>query len=413
MIKSYATWVQLSAQLLIAALFLPINWGGLSVTIFGVIAIIGIVKKKYSFQSLSALTLFPIIFAILILGSFYAENTKESWLLIERTVSFILLPFFCQALTVLSNRQWKHLFHTYLYSAVAVSFAAISFAIIIYAESGSSSINESNHFIYNIFMHQRLTATIGLHAIYLNLFIGFGAILTINQLVKNWNQLNLTTKIAYFLYLVFNIIMFYLLKSSILSMAFPIVISIVYFKRIKAYFLKSPTTLLLSIFIAILFLGFFFTVIQTKLESLAVKNDYSAQSLGPLTIRIATWEATAQVIKDNWFKGVGTGNLEKPLLVAFKNLNFQEGYSHKYNAHNMYLQYWAMNGIAGIAAFCALIISLIYIGIKRKEASLVGLVLLFAIFSFTESTLQTQRGILFFTFISCAIYWKSSPQNNS
>lgn len=410
MIKSYNTWVTFSAQLLIISLFLPIRWGGLAVIIFSAVSAVGFAKKKYKLQRIKALSLLPALFFILVLGSFYAEDKIESWRLIERSFSFLLLPLISQSLTVLTKVQWRNLFHTYLLSALGISLICLLIATDTYLKTGSSSINNSDHFIYNIFMHQRLTSPLSLHAIYLNCFISFGGLLVLNQFITKWNQLSTTLKIAYSVYLLFNGIMFYLLKSSILSAAFPLILGTVYFNRIKNYILTSKTTIFISLISAVLVAGFFYSVIKTKLGDFAIKEDYSAESIGPLTIRIATWEGAFRVIKNDWLLGVGTGNLEKPILKEFETIKFSEGLDNKYNAHNMYLQYWAMNGLLGIGTFILLLLALLFKGIKNNNKSLISLVLLFAIFSLTESTLQTQRGILFFSFTICWMYWNNSTK---
>lgn len=410
MIKRYNTWVTFSAQLLIISLFLPIRWGGLAVIIFSAVSAVGFAKKKYKLQKIKALSLLPALFFILVLGSFYAEDKIESWRLIERSFSFLLLPFVSQSLTVITKVQWRNLLHTYLLSALGISLMCLLIATVTYLKTGSSSINNSDHFIYNIFMHQRLTSPLSLHAIYLNCFISFGGLLVINQLTTRWNELTTILKIGYFTYLLFNGLMFYLLKSSILSAAFPLVLVIVHFNKIRAYLRTSQKAIIISTIVSLVIFVFFYSVIKTKLESFSIKEDYSAESIGPLTIRIATWEGAFRVIKNDWLLGVGTGNLEKPILKEFETIKFSEGFDNKYNAHNMYLQYWAMNGLLGIGTFILLLLALLFKGIKNNNKSLISLVLLFAIFSLTESTLQTQRGILFFSFTICWMYWNNSTK---
>lgn len=409
--KNYSFWALLSAQFLTLSLFLPTRFGGLGAIIFCFVSVIGLITKQYRIKNLQVLWVFPLIFLVLMIGASYAENTAEAFKLIERNLSFILFPFLAQSVTIFSHKQWKILFYTYLLSAFVISSYCIFLAFNTYLETGSTSINNSDHFIYNIFMHQRLTAPIGIHAIYLNSFISFGGIMSINKLVKQWRSLKRTEVIFLIAYLIFNGVMMYLLKSSILAAAVPFVLVVIHFKKIKRFVFASNLKMGIALLLLVVSSLFFYSIIKTKLGNFEIKKDYSAESIGPLNIRLAIWEGAFGVIQKNWIIGVGTGNLEEPILKEFSEINFTEGINSKYNAHNMFLQYWAMNGLPGIISFLLLLICIIYWSIKKGNNELLALVILFAIFSITESTLQTQRGILFFGFLCATLYWKDYPKN--
>ncbi len=409
--KQYRFLALLSTQFLILSLFLPTRFGGLGVIIFSLVAAIGIITKQYRIKKLGVLWLFPLIFVVLIIGASYAKDATEAFKLIERNLSFIIFPVLAQSVTTFSSKQWKILFYTYLLSAFTISSYCLLLAFNTYLETGSASINNSDHFVYNIFMHQRLTSPIRMPAIYLNSFISFGGIMVINKLVNQWRRLN--NKEVYFLtaYLFFNGVMLYLLKSSILAAAVPLVLVTIHFKKIKQFISSSRLKMGIASIFLVLSSIFFFSIIKTKLGNFEIKQDYSAESIGPLNIRIAIWEGAYGVIQKNWLLGVGTGNLEEPILTEFSAINFTEGLNSKYNAHNMFLQYWAMNGLPGIITFLLLLICLIHWSAKNGSNELLALVLLITIFSLTESTLQTQRGILFFSFLCAALYWKGNPKN--
>lgn len=123
--------------------------------------------------------------------------------------------------------------------------------------------------------------------------------------------------------------------------------------------------------------------------------------------RVYLWRGATEVIADHWLIGTGAGAENKALTETLMDDEalFWDGtknyylYQKRYNYHNTYLQVFAALGLAGILSLLAFFIWPTFWARHlpfRLEASVFLLVcgLSFA----TESMLQRQAGILFFSF---------------
>ena len=117
-------------------------------------------------------------------------------------------------------------------------------------------------------------------------------------------------------------------------------------------------------------------------------------------LRILSWETAVDIIKDNWLIGVGEGNKKEALSEAYIEKGYTVPADRKYNTHNQFLDIILGGGIIGISIFCAGLIHLLIMAIKRKNMMLQGVLILFVIFSLFENTLGLYSGVLF---ISCFI----------
>ena len=92
-------------------------------------------------------------------------------------------------------------------------------------------IPNDTHFIYNVFMHHRLTDPLGLHAVYLALFVAFSALALLYQLLKV--KLSRLNRILNFGLIVFFCGFLYLLKSANISVGFVICVLIMLFVHFR------------------------------------------------------------------------------------------------------------------------------------------------------------------------------------
>jgi O-antigen ligase len=135
---------------------------------------------------------------------------------------------------------------------------------------------------------------------------------------------------------------------------------------------------------------------------------------GGKAIRFALWQCSKDVIGRHWLTGVGTGDVQDSLQMAYEQRKFYFASRYnKYNAHNQYIQIFVGHGIVG---FLLLVLS---IGIplfskKPKEYSLLYtyFLLLFAGICCTEVILDTNKGIVWYSLIN-SIFAFTQPENRT
>jgi O-antigen ligase len=122
--------------------------------------------------------------------------------------------------------------------------------------------------------------------------------------------------------------------------------------------------------------------------------------------RVYLWRYGAEVIQENFWLGTGTGAADDALNEKLENCeapfwNGQRTYTlseKNYNYHNAFIQHFAAHGIVGFLLF-----SLMFIGpfiyFRGRLEPLAAAFLVLSLISFlTESMLERQAGVLFFSF---------------
>ena len=116
------------------------------------------------------------------------------------------------------------------------------------------------------------------------------------------------------------------------------------------------------------------------------------------------WEGGLEVCRDNFWVGTGTGSADAALQIKIKDVNakFWDGRhsfylrDRNYNFHNAYLQHWAAHGLIGFLLLLGLFIIPLFSTAITVEGRIFLLVC--AVSFLTESMLERQAGVLFFSF---------------
>lgn len=167
---------------------------------------------------------------------------------------------------------------------------------------------------------------------------------------------------------------------------------------------KLGITLLLAIIISCAGL---FTLVPSVFNRLKVaaevvsKDKTEIKEVGESTSdRLLIWRASNEIIKDNFYTGVGTGDVKDVLLEKYKERNLWYSYEHKLNTHNQFLQTFIALGVLGFLALLAsLFVPLMY-AIKRKNMIHVFFILIVFFNILVESMFENQAGVVFYAFFS-------------
>ncbi len=129
------------------------------------------------------------------------------------------------------------------------------------------------------------------------------------------------------------------------------------------------------------------------------------------TQRIAYWRGAVNIIKENWLIGVGTGDVKKSFDEYYEKTNSSLDKEHRLHSHNQYLTIAVAFGLFGL---CWLLFTLLYPILKEKlwGSYFYMAFILIAMLSFiNEDTLETQAGVVFFSFFNC-LYLFLTPKSD-
>jgi O-antigen ligase len=144
------------------------------------------------------------------------------------------------------------------------------------------------------------------------------------------------------------------------------------------------------------------------------KDESREKNWGGKTIRFSIWKCAADIVKQHWLIGVGTGDEQDALQEAYikRKFHFATGVT-TFNAHNQYLQETIAHGIIGLLVFLGCILVPIFIyGIGNRNILYTIFLLSFAFVCLTESTLELSKGVIWYSMFNCIFCFQSQMPNN-
>ncbi len=151
----------------------------------------------------------------------------------------------------------------------------------------------------------------------------------------------------------------------------------------------------------------FFCLLLINPQTLSYTDKEENRSI---TLRKSVTEASLGVIADNWLMGVGIGDIDKEMELAFTNLDKFTEAKKSYNSHNQFLTTWAQSGIVGVFLLVWCFIAVSKRGFKKKEP-LLHLFNIVVIISFMfESMLIRYWGVLTFIIFYSTLYFYTEDE---
>ena len=99
--------------------------------------------------------------------------------------------------------------------------------------------------------------------------------------------------------------------------------------------------------------------------------------------------------------GSGIGDVKEELQQSYKNHAFEFAWHYnEFNAHNLFIQTIISIGVLGLFSILFIFIILMKAAIKNLDLILFSFISLFFFLSLMESTLNVQKGVMFFALFS-------------
>ncbi len=383
--------------LLLFAFCLPINTGATSYTtaLFVICAFI-LPGKKHHFFNIGYF-LFYAFYIQHFIGLFYSENEKSAWFDLQVKLPLLILPLAFSTIEI-SEKLLMRLLKIFVLGCFISVLICFYFAYIEYKENFHLLTPEMLRFITwkSYFTSEKLAVFI--HHSYLSLYYDF-AIAILFLLIKR------ETKYS-FLWLILIMVLSATVillasKSGIILLFFIVLVSMVAFLFDKK--IRFISLILLIVLPATFYYSLkYFPNIQLRFEYMvdAITKKESTKSTNPegSAVRIMIWEISTQIIKENKWMGVGTGDVKDELVKYYEKDKILSAQSHKLNAHNQYLQTGiALGGIGFFLLVAALIFPLWFI-IKNRDGFFLAFMLILIINLLFESMLERQAGLIAFVF---------------
>ncbi len=340
--------------------------------------------KTFQNFSLKLKWIWPFLFYFFIVGFafLFSENTIEGLKILERHISFIVLPF------LIYCKKWSKSeldFFCKFYVQIVFVISVLSLICLLYFYLTNI---DFVHRMDDTYLQWKLPHLLGFHPTYFGLNIVVANIILLTS--SNINTLKKSTLYSA-LFLSFYLV--YLSPRTAILCQFIVWIWFVYNRfSIKEIFKYNKT-----IFAVISLSIMIFLALTSEYFIVKLMNSISDK-------RFMLWEPAYHLIKENYFllgEGLGNGEIQITQYINTNNLTqFQVS-----DLHNQFLMNYLDLGFFGFIAILLLVLRpLIYF----KDKALYLFALTFSISIFTESFLFVIKGIIFFIIVSSIFILRAS-----
>ncbi|MCA0429315.1 MAG: O-antigen ligase family protein [Bacteroidetes bacterium] len=371
------------------AFCLPFGGYALSYIIIGWLALsfFNLKKEKLISGIKKPQFILSLFFFIYTLISAIAFDGVEKWNSIEIKLSFAIMPylFFCFEYPFIIIQR------------IIVGFVSGSFfaCIILLCRGIYFAVNgQTNYLTYSDFSYF-------MHTAYFSLYLCL-ALLIINLYYPIWfksarSLLNFS-KIMGVLFTVCIL----LCASKIGILCLILVYGFIGFTKFKGKLTLTKGLIIFASLVVLLLATLkFVPAVYARFDNLIHLNinQLNKQSSESSEVRVLIWEQCLDIIKTNFFIGVGVGNANDTLYHYYAKYGLTGALDHKLNAHNQFFQTGIGLGILGVLPLLVLLMFGLYKTIKTNFILFV-LSLLIILNFLTESMLQSAAGVLFFCFFT-------------
>lgn len=396
------------ARLLVVCVFLPqqiqvvATIGSCIYFVARTIAAKVLPTKNSYLAALSLGSLYLLYFIAAIISP--AEHRATAFGFCERMASFLLLPLVF-AIVAPNFRQ-----------LIAGQLRYFVYGCLILCALGNA------HYLYQHFIsgggkeavsHVRYRMTFepftGIHPTYMSLYLGFAICIT----AIIWNPVTKRDRIlkSVFLYTLLLFLLALFSKSPIIALGI-IAIHFLYTQRSKLYDLKWIfVTFGAFIIAAYAFIPFFRQRLGEALQfsGIGAKGTSADNSFYD---RQMIFNTDMDILRRYWLGGVGPGALQQRLneRFFFHSIRWERAVGY-FDPHNQYLSIWLSLGVVGIVVFIGIMVMQFVRAIRTGNRLYLYLLIILGVTFFTETLLQRQQGVIFYSLFTSLFFFSKAKAN--
>jgi O-antigen ligase len=341
---------------------------------------------------------FPILlFLLYLFGLSFSDNLDGVMDVLLRKIHFILIPLgFIVVNKQINHKYLQAILAIFLAGCLVSSFVCYAFAIF-NVITYRSWIFHTTHQDYYYFFSYLLTGSINISPIYLSMYCNFALLVVFHTpLIKSRIY-----KVMIILYL----IIFILMIGAATGIFCMCVIASLW------TFIVGRNKIFIVIWVAcaaIVLLAATFNpslIKQKKVDVFKFNYPNEDGQLQPHTAdKILIWSAAIEAIKQNPISGYGTGDGQTALEKTYSERGMAWEIRNSLNPHQEFLSTTLDLGVFGLGCIVAMLFVPLIQAIRTKDIFAVGFLVIVTLFFFSESVLQRQKGIVFFSYFYSLIF---------
>lgn len=357
-----------------------------------------------------------VFYLINIIAVLYSDDKKVAYGNLERYFPILFVPLvLATTKTHLSPRALQFIFGSFAFSIIMATGICLFNAFINYKSGvalqglGTPQFEllhpDISKSFWAAFSYTDLTSAIDIHPGYLALYVCFCIVIIYQWLSinSNWKlQLIGWTGIAYLT------IVLLLLSSRVMLIGFAVLVILYMSKAIAAKKIES-VKLSLIVVLAIFFLAanpvtWYRTFQEFTVSNYAVENNNHYTNSTEIRLSL-WWIAVHSVTSRNFIFGNGTGDTRLTMRDTASTMGISNVLD-THDPHNQFLFTLLATGLFGVAMMTIFLVIPVIAALKTNDILLLGFCILFLCFCMTESALELQKGIGFFSLFSSLLLYR-------
>lgn len=335
--------------------------------------------------------LFIAMYAAWLLWIIPSANIRTGADVLLLKISLLLFPIFFFAPGSLSVPPVRMIVQFFILGCILCSVILLTIASYTYFSSGE------NHFTYT-----NLTEPLAIHPAFISMYLVFCIFSLLLPFLERKRNHLFGNAIISALLLLFFIMMIFLLsaRQEMIALVLLLPASLFYYFFRKKQWITgiAISTGLIAVLLIVIF---FVPEAKMRMEKMQSQMEESYTNAAPnsVTMRKVIWQSAGEIIRQHPM-GVGTGDVNDALREKYKEKNLLWPLNDNLNAHNQYLQITIATGIPGLIIFIFSMIAALRMAIHKRYYMYLLFLVLFLFCIITECMLETEAGVVFFSFFN-------------
>jgi O-antigen ligase len=346
----------------------------------------------------TGLKIFIAYYLLHIVGMFYSSNIHYGLMDLQTKLLFLLAPLVLAGLSI-TTKSFERIKKIFVVACIITLVVLLILSVAQYIQT-----RDFGSFFYIKFSH-------GYHTTYLSIYFTL-ALLVVLENIFSGKALFQRSHNFFWLFFLYGGILILSARTStvtalLMIIIFPVIIKGALFQ--KRFWLKYLLTIFTSLVLLFAYLQINnrFNQVEEVIEQReSVKGDeiLKAESPNSTNIRLNLWQNAIQLIKRNPILGVGTGDIKEELVKIYTENNYEYGIKERISPHNQFLHTGVILGGLGILLLLTYLVYPLFFSLKQRDWLYFFFLMSILMNCMTESLLERQAGILFFTVFNTCFY---------
>jgi len=138
---------------------------------------------------------------------------------------------------------------------------------------------------------------------------------------------------------------------------------------------------------------------------------HSSQTDNSTNVRLQIWRSALNISQHNLIFGVGAGDIKSELKKEYMISGNEFAEKNNLNVHNQFIETLLGQGLIGLLILIGLLVNAFVESIRKKNYLLFIFLIILVINFLFETLLNTQTGVIFFSFFYCFLMLNANKFN--